>query len=67
VIFISGTDTSANLSEWVLAYLLHYPEWQVKIHEELSNLTGNNAKRITLIEKEDAHMTNAFIEEVGTF
>jgi len=47
-----------------LAYLLHYPEWQGKIHSEMSALTGNNSKRVALNEKEQAHLTNAFIEEV---
>jgi cytochrome P450 len=60
----AGTDTTANFSEWMLAYLLHYPEWQAKIHKELSDLTGNNSFKVTLNEKEDAHLTNAFIEEV---
>jgi cytochrome P450 len=60
----SGTDTTANLSEWILAYLLHNPEWQDKIHQELSGITGNNSRRVSLNDKDRAHLTNAFIEEV---
>jgi len=63
--FLPGTDTTANYSEWILAYLIHYPEWQAKIHKELSDLTAQNSKMVTLNERENAHFTNAFIEEVS--
>jgi len=61
---ISGTDTTSSLCEWIMAYLLHNPAWQARIHKELSDITGNNSRRVYLSDKENAHITNAFIEEV---
>jgi len=59
-----GTDTTATMGQWCLLYLLHYPEWQTKIYEEVSALTNGNSRYVELSDKEGAHLTNAFIEEV---
>jgi len=65
-LYETGTDTTASLSEWMLAYLLNYPDWQDKIYDELTQITGSNSRKVTLKDKEKAHMTNAFIDEVKT-
>jgi len=63
--FAAGTDTTSALSEWCLAYLLNFPEWQEKIFAEISMLTNDNERSIHLNDRSDAHFTNAFIEEVS--
>jgi cytochrome P450 len=60
-----GTDTTAALSEWCLAYLINYPDWQEKIFQELDVVTGQNSRKVNLSDQESAHLTNAFIEEVN--
>jgi len=62
--FIAGTDTTSGASEWCLAYLVYYPKWQERLFDELSTVTTGNARRICLADREFAHATNAFIEEV---
>jgi len=61
--FIAGTDTTSSTCEWSLAYLVHFPEWQEKIHEEIANLTNGNERRVQLQDKSKAHLLNAFVEE----
>ncbi|KAI3451079.1 hypothetical protein Pfo_007744 [Paulownia fortunei] len=38
-----GTDTTALLTEWIMAELMLHPEVQAKLREELDGAVGNNA------------------------
>jgi len=62
--FVAGTDTTSSACEWCLAYLLIHRSWQDQIYAELEELTGGNERKVSLEDREKAHKTNAFIEEV---
>lgn len=39
-IFNAGFETTATFLQWLILYLLHYPEVQRKVHEELDHVIG---------------------------
>ncbi|XP_053147565.1 steroid 21-hydroxylase isoform X2 [Hemicordylus capensis] len=39
-LFIGGTETTAALLTWAVAFLLHHPQIQERIHEELMTVVG---------------------------
>ncbi|GFO02135.1 cytochrome p450 ii f2-like protein ii [Plakobranchus ocellatus] len=40
----AGTETTSSTISWCLLYILHHPEVQLKIHEELDQVVGQNRK-----------------------
>ncbi|KAJ6652583.1 hypothetical protein lerEdw1_011391 [Lerista edwardsae] len=41
-LFIAGTETTAALLTWATAFLLHHPQIQERIHEELMTVVGRS-------------------------
>ena len=41
-LFIGGSETTATSINWTVLYLLHYPQVQEKIHEELDQIVGKS-------------------------
>ena len=42
LLFLAGTDTTANTLRWGTQYLVKYPDVQVRVHRELDNIVGRN-------------------------
>ncbi len=66
-LFVAGTDTTATAMEWIFLYLIRHAEAQERIHQEITDLTGGNQRRIGLRDKVEAHFTNSFIDEVTRY
>ena len=50
--------------EWSLLYLAKYPDVQEKIFQEIDRITDDGNRNVRLSDKEQAHYTVAFIDEV---
>ncbi|CEF63065.1 Cytochrome P450 18a1 [Strongyloides ratti] len=58
----AGTDTTSNTISWGIAYILHNPEVQEKIHEEFDNII-NSDRLITIKDKDSLKYTSAVVNE----
>ncbi len=63
-ILFGGTETTAKSLEWIVLYLVRYPEFQEQIFKEISSLTGDNERPINVTDKSNAHFCNSFFDEV---
>nr|AKH03508.1 cytochrome P450 3075A2 [Paracyclopina nana] len=61
-LFIAGMETTTSSLLWSILYLLHFPECQAKIHEEIDRLVGYDHLP-SLSDQADLHYTNAFLSE----
>ena len=64
-LFMAGTDTTATGLEWSLLYLIRYPDVQEKVFREISEITNDNDRRVTLSDRPSANYVNAFIDEIA--
>ncbi|PIO14984.1 hypothetical protein AB205_0033090, partial [Aquarana catesbeiana] len=62
-IFGAGVETTSTVLKWAVAYLLHYPEVQKKIQEELDAKVGFGRYPL-LSDRKILHYTEATISEV---
>ncbi|XP_018408914.1 PREDICTED: steroid 17-alpha-hydroxylase/17,20 lyase [Nanorana parkeri] len=62
-IFGAGVETTSTVLKWAVAYLLHYPEVQKKIQEELDAKVGFERYPL-LSDRKILHYTEAAISEV---
>ncbi|CAI9620298.1 unnamed protein product [Staurois parvus] len=62
-IFGAGVETTSTVLKWAVAYLLHYPEVQKKIQEELDAKVGFGRYPL-LSDRKILHYTEAAISEV---
>ena len=62
-LFIAGTDTTSKAIKWAILYLLHNPDIQTKVHEELDRVVGG-ARIPTLDDRKHLHYAEAFLAEV---
>uniref|UniRef100_A0A8C5R0N7 Steroid 17-alpha-hydroxylase/17,20 lyase n=1 Tax=Leptobrachium leishanense TaxID=445787 RepID=A0A8C5R0N7_9ANUR len=62
-IFGAGVETTSTVLKWAVAYLLHYPEAQVKIQEELDAKVGFERYPL-LSDRRNLHYLEATIAEV---
>ncbi|CAK8679271.1 unnamed protein product [Clavelina lepadiformis] len=65
-LFSAGTDTTATTLNWGLICLLHYPQIQTKLREEILKVVGLTSP-VRLSHAADLHYTNAFIQELMRF
>ncbi|CAJ0926460.1 unnamed protein product, partial [Mesorhabditis belari] len=61
-IWTAGQDTTSNTIAWTIAYILHHPKVEEKIHEELDRVIKSDRK-ITLADKNSLPYVNAVISE----
>ncbi|XP_043568978.1 steroid 17-alpha-hydroxylase/17,20 lyase [Chiloscyllium plagiosum] len=62
-IFGAGVETTATTLAWTIIYLLHYPEVQKKIHEEIDSQIGLN-RTPQLSDRSNLHFLSATISEI---
>ncbi|KAH7715414.1 CBN-CYP-33C9 protein [Aphelenchoides avenae] len=61
-LFLAGQETTATTLVWGFAYLLHNPEVQKKVHDELDRIIGSD-RLITMDDKNSLPYLNAVIAE----
>ena len=63
-LFVAGTETSATTLLWAFIYLMHYPDVQEKLIQEIDEVIGNHRPPCW---KDRNHMpyTEAFLNEVN--
>lgn len=61
-LFIAGIDTTSTTLNWACVYLLHWPEYQDKIYQEILNVVGKD-NTIKLEDRKNLHFTQATIYE----
>ena len=49
-LFGAGLETTATTSRTFVLYMLHYPEVQAKIHDELDNVIGRENVNFVIFE-----------------
>nr|AKH03507.1 cytochrome P450 3075A1 [Paracyclopina nana] len=64
--FIAGMETTSSSLLWSFLFLLHFPECQAKIYEEIARVVGLN-KLPGLQDQKDLHYLNAFVQESFRF
>ena len=40
--FAAGKDTTSNALNWAVLYLVHYPDVQIKLYEEVERIVGKS-------------------------
>uniref|UniRef100_A0A8C6DEP1 Steroid 21-hydroxylase n=1 Tax=Moschus moschiferus TaxID=68415 RepID=A0A8C6DEP1_MOSMO len=65
-LFIGGTETTASTLSWAVAFLLHHPEIQRRLQEELDRelSPGASCSRVTYKDRGRLPLLNATIAEV---
>uniref|UniRef100_A0A915CM23 Cytochrome P450 n=1 Tax=Ditylenchus dipsaci TaxID=166011 RepID=A0A915CM23_9BILA len=69
-LFNAGQETTANTLNFVILYMIVYPEKQTKMQEELDRIMGDNeggTRRVSLADKSKLPYTNAVINETQRF
>ena len=57
-----GTETTTSSLLWAILCLLHYPEVQAKVQDEIDHVVGSS-KKVSLDNKPDLPYTNAALME----
>ena len=50
---MAGTETTASTLRWCLLALIHYPEAQMKMREEIKSVIGNKLHQLLNIAQVD--------------
>ncbi|KAI6242362.1 Cytochrome P450-33C9 [Aphelenchoides fujianensis] len=61
-LWIAGQETTSNTIGWGLAYLIHNPRLQERLHEELDRVVGSD-RPVTLADKPELPLFCAFVNE----
>ena len=61
-IYVTGGETSVSVFRWSIVYLLHWPEYQDKIHNEIVSVIGKE-RYPTLADREMLPLTRAVVME----
>ncbi|XP_023262290.1 cytochrome P450 2J2-like, partial [Seriola lalandi dorsalis] len=59
----AGTETAATTLRWALLYMIHYPEIQKKVQEEIDRVIGQS-RHPTMADRPNLPYTEAVIHEV---
>ncbi|CAK8673312.1 unnamed protein product [Clavelina lepadiformis] len=62
--FVAGTETISTSTLWALLFLIHYPEIQKKLYDEINFISDNKESDIEWNDHTNCPYTNAFIQEV---
>lgn len=62
-VIFAMTDTTATTNEWLIYYLIQYPNVQKRLHEEIDNVIGRN-RLVTIEDRENMPYFNAILKEV---
>nr|XP_057929732.1 cytochrome P450 2J2-like [Doryrhamphus excisus] len=62
----AGTETAATTLRWAVVYMLHYPDIQKKVQEEIDRVIGQ-ARQPTLADRPNLPYTEAVIHETQRF
>uniref|UniRef100_A0A7N4PMV6 Cytochrome P450 n=1 Tax=Sarcophilus harrisii TaxID=9305 RepID=A0A7N4PMV6_SARHA len=65
-LFFAGMATTSTTLQWALLLLLHHPDVQQKVQEEVDQVIGRDRKP-TMKDQAHMHFTNAVIHEVQRF
>jgi len=49
--FVAGADTTSSTLRWTVLYLIHYPDMQSKIREEIERVVGKS-RHVTIGDRE---------------
>ncbi|XP_070541889.1 steroid 17-alpha-hydroxylase/17,20 lyase-like isoform X1 [Ptychodera flava] len=61
--FIAGTDTTGNSLYWAIAYMVNYPDVQVKVQEEIDDVIGHD-RYPKLSDRQEMPYCDAVIREL---
>ena len=62
-LFVAGTETTASSIRWAMLFLLHHPDIQTRLREEI-NLVIGEGRFPSLDDRKSLHYVEAFLAEV---
>ncbi|XP_002129285.2 cytochrome P450 2J4-like [Ciona intestinalis] len=62
-LLLAGNETTGSQIAWLLLALMHYPEWQDRVHREIVDNIGENGV-LRLDDRKKLPCTCAFIQEI---
>ncbi|CAK8692693.1 vitamin D 25-hydroxylase-like [Clavelina lepadiformis] len=65
-LMIAGTETTSTYLTWTCVILLHYPQMQKKLRQEINEIIGPSGT-VQMSHKPKMHYTSAFIQELLRF
>lgn len=65
-LFVGGLETTMTVLRWAVIYLLHWPQYQHKIYEEIKRVVGDD-RYPEMSDRENMDFTHAFIQETLRF
>uniref|UniRef100_A0A183CBW3 Unspecific monooxygenase n=1 Tax=Globodera pallida TaxID=36090 RepID=A0A183CBW3_GLOPA len=63
-LWAAGQETTSTTIAWGIAYLIHYPQIQTKMREELRRVDADSTRVITVSDRSELPYTNAVICEI---